>query len=132
MKKLNTAMRRITLFSFVLLVLCCNDKDNWEPEEALRISTDATSYMILSGPELDLTVQIESKMPPNGVNIQIRVTEELTGSVVSLRSEYANQRAVPLKITSIPRQVICVCTITVVSKGDQSNQAAASFRVAYK
>lgn len=132
MKKLNTAMRPIALFSFVLLMLCCNDKDTWEPEEALRISTDATSYMILSGPEVDLNVLIESRMPRNGVNIEIRVTDERTGSIVSLRSQYATQRTVPLKITSIPRQVICVCAITVVSKDDQSNKAVASFRVAYK
>jgi len=111
------------------LVSCTKDDD----EEALRVSNDAGTILISPGPELDVNLTVESAMPRQGVWIEVVLEGEIDNQKYPQGSLILTNTAVTkVKIRNLPRQKICICTITVTSKGKSSNKATTSFRVAYK
>ena len=101
-------------------------------EDALRISTDASQVNNTASPFFDFNLKVESKMPPSGVKIEYIVKGEADNVVYyqSQTTTTASQKL--LTIYSLPRQIMCICTIDVTSQTKADNKATASFRVGYK
>ena len=102
-------------------------------EEQLKISTDAQSYSEIPSSSTGFNLTIESAMPPGGVKIQALVIGEtdnityFTGSVIE-----TSAKTTTLTISNLPRQKICICTVTVISKSRTGNSVLTLFRIVYK
>lgn len=125
----------MAFYACIIITLAgCGDKEpKTNPEDPLRISLDASSMVITPGPEYDLKVNVLSTMPPEGVQIAIEVKGELNG-VVYFSSPFiqSTEKSTAIKLTYLPRQVICVCNVKVTSKGNATNKTETSFKLAYK
>jgi hypothetical protein len=129
-------MRNIFLMTIAVFIVAavaglgCNKE---EDEEALRVSNDAGTMSISPGPEQDVNITVESAMPRQGVWIEVSVKGEIDFQVYPQGALILTNTAVnKIKIRNLPRQKICLCTVTVTSKGKSSNKATTSFRAAYK
>ena len=101
-------------------------------EEALRISTDASQVNNTASPLFDFNLKVESKMPPSGVKIEYMVKGEADNVVYSQSQATSTTSQKLLTIYSLPRQIMCICTINVTSQTKSTNTATTSFRVGYK
>ena len=119
----------------VLVVPACKKNINTaeQPEEQLRISTDASALNYTAGPGTDFNLTIESVIPKAGVKIEFIVKGEIDNLsyFVGPSTETVN-KITRIFINNLPKQKICICTITVTSKSKSTNFATTSFRVAYK
>ena len=103
------------------------------PEEDLKISIDAASYTLTPGPSFDFQLKVESAMPAGGVRIQYSVIGELDNQVYPQGPTITTHDNITrMNISGLPRQKICVCTISVTSTATATNTAITSFRVGYK
>ena len=116
--------------SLMLLSIVKCHKDN--EEEALRISTDASPMNTTPAPNFNFNLKVESKMPPSGVDVEYIVKGETDNHVYFQNQTIANNSPTVLTIINLPRQITCICTITVTSKSKATNTATTSFRVGYK
>jgi hypothetical protein len=129
----------LSLTSLIVAVVALTnigcDKSSTAParEEDLIISTDAASYTIIPGPDFSFNLKIESLVPTAGVKIDYVVESEIDGQKYPqgppINTSSKNTR---ITISSLPRQKICICTITVTSKNTIANTAKTGFRVGYK
>ena len=132
-------MRNTLIFSLAIIIfsafagLSCKKKSSQLPEENLRISIDAPPYSEIPGPGFDFNLVVESVMPAAGVKIVSVVQVEANNQIISLGpdSETTNKIS-KISINNLPRQKICICTITVTSKRRSTNTATINFRVVYK
>jgi len=132
-QKLNISSVLFYLFILFVLPGCNKDKTPDLKEEALQISVDAAAFAIIPGPEYDFTLNILSAIPPDGLQINVDVEGEVNGlNYFSSPIITATGKSTKLKITLLPRQVICVCKVKVTSKSNDKNYAETSFRVAVK
>lgn len=113
----------------VLTAIRC-DKDRLEDD--LNISIDASQVEISNSPSFDVNVTISSEMPRSGVTIEYIVKGEIDNQVYYQRRLSSTVSDNKLIIYGLPRQLWCICTITVASKNKKDNVAAASFRVGFK
>ena len=118
----------------LLLVTACKKNASPSPaEEQLIISTDAIPFSEVPGPGTNFNLTVISAMPPSGVKILVVVkgeTDNLTyytnpNTVTSLKTTNTI-------INNLPKQKICICTVTVISITKSSNTATTSFRIVYK
>ena len=113
---------------FLSVVSCHKDPK----EEALRISTDASSVNTTPSPDFNFSLKVESKMPSAGVSIEYIVKGETDNHVYFQNQATASNSPTRLTIFNLPRQITCICTIVVTSKTKATNSATTSFRVGYK
>ena len=122
----------VALIVTVLAAPGCK-KDEAKPEDALRISTDAATMVLTPGPDFEFNLTVESALPAAGIRIEFTVKGEADNQNYPQGPPIETTAAITkIKINNLPRQKICVCTVTVTSKGSNTNKAITSFRVAYK
>lgn len=114
----------------ILLISAKCHKDN--EEEGLRISTDASQVNNTASPLFDFNLKVESKMPPSGVKIEYIVKGEADNVVYYQNQATTTASQKLLTMYSLPRQIMCICTIAVTSQTKADNKATTSFRVGYK
>ena len=119
----------ICISIMLLSVVSCSKKTK---EEALRISTDASSVNTTPSPFFDFSLKVESKMPSLGVNIEYIVKGETDNHVYFQNQATASNSQSRLILFNLPRQITCICTIVVTSRTKATNTATTSFRVGYK
>jgi len=103
------------------------------PEEDLKISTDAPSYLTTPAADFSFNLKIESKMPVNGVLVENYVKSEIDNQNYSQGPVINSSTSIiPISIGNLPRQKICICTVTVTSKTRSTNKAIQTFRIVYK
>jgi hypothetical protein len=135
MRQLISAMTCILAGWIILCFMGCKPEPIPPPTEApLSISVDAPPFSVLPGPEFDFAVIVESAMPVEGVNINFSIDGEKDGinyysSPTVLKAKDSRTQH---KIIYMPRQVMCVCTVKVVSAGNKDNKATTTFRLVYK
>ena len=129
-------MRNVFLLTIAFFIVAavtaigCKKEDQ---EETLRVSNDIGTLSVSPGPELDANITVESAMPRQGVWIEVAVRGEIDNQNYPQGSFILTNTAVTkIKIRNLPRQKICICTVTVTSKRKSSNKATTSFRAAYK
>jgi hypothetical protein len=135
MHRSNSYIQRIISALIIVCFLGCEPEKIVPPaDEQLRISVDAAQFVVLPGPEFDFSVIVESAMPSGGVNINFSIDGEKDGinyysspTVLKVTEKRSQQ-----KVVYIPRQVMCVCTVKVVSTGNTDNKATTTFRLVYK
>jgi len=109
------------------------EKDNKTQDEPLRVSNDVGNLTLTPGPELEFNLTIESKMPGDGVWVDVFLKGEADNlDYPQGTSTETKEKVTKLKVRNLPRQKICVATISVSSRRDRSNKATTSFRVVYK
>jgi hypothetical protein len=132
-------MRKIFLFAAIVLAFFLQPISGCKPEpieskeENLRISTDASTYKEVPGPDFDLNLTVESAMPAAGVRIVTIVKGETDNSNYPQGASIETiANVTKIHVVNLPRQKFCICTVTVTSKSNNANIATASFRVVYK
>src|SRR5215203_3056710 len=125
-------------FASLLLVvvsLGCkkDDSPSQAPEENLIISTNMAALNTTPGSDFTFNLNVESPMPVSGVRIVSEVKAEADNQIYPQGTgiETTNKVAT-VNIRNLPRQKICVCTVSVTSKSKSTNTATKSFRVVYK
>jgi hypothetical protein len=128
-----------SLFTFIIITTvllvsgCKKESAPSPPEQDLKISTDAASFTTTPGPDFIFNLKVESVMPIGGVQIEYNVKGESDnqnypqGPIINT---YSNNTRI--NISNLPRQKICICTVTVTSKTKSTNIATISFKVGYK
>ena len=113
----------------VLTAIKC-DKDQFE--EDLNISIDASTVEITPSSTFNFNVSVLSEMPRSGVTIKYNIKGELDNRTYYERTLFSKSSDNQLVIYGLPRQLWCICTITVTSRDKGDNEATASFRVGFK
>jgi hypothetical protein len=131
----NTLLSTLTVIIITLLFAApaCDNKQKTLPEESLRILIDANAFTITQAAYYDFILKVESKVPDAGVKIEYTVKGETVNMIYPQGptiNTYGNLTAIHL--INLPRQVTCICEITVTSKGNSNNRASTTFRVVYK
>ncbi len=119
----------IGIVIIVLTAVRC-DKDSME--EDLSMSIDASMVEITPSSGFTFNLSILSEMPRSGVTIEFNVKGEFNNQVYFERRIATKSANNTLSIHNLPRQVMCISTITVTSNTKSNNVATASFRVGYK
>jgi len=102
-------------------------------EENLKISTDPASFITTPGPDFDFYLKVESAMPAAGVKIEYSVKGEVDNQNYPQGPAFTTSNSIiPVRIMDLPRQKICICTVTVTSIKRSTNTASTNFRIAYK
>lgn len=111
----------------------CKSNPSSLPEENLRVSTDAASFITNPAPDFTFYLKVESVMPPGGVRIEYNVKGEIDNQVYPQGPVFnTSNTLIPLRIVDLPRQKICICTVIVTSKNRSTNTASTNFKIAYK
>lgn len=137
----------VVLFFFALAITACTKPGGSEGgggsrpsnEENLVITIDpdpgsATTPVKVSGPTYNFTVQINSTPPARGVDVKIKYTRDLNGSIIAPNDYTYNPSttSVPVTITNIPAGEIGTVTVTVTSKSKPTNTVTQSFKLVKK
>jgi len=131
---------RTNLYSSVYIIIillaaygCKPEPPLSQPEEDLKISIDAPSYTTTPAADFSFNLKIESAMPVNGVQVEYNVKGETDNQNYAQGPTIHTQTAtVPIRISSLPRQKICICTVIVTSQSRSINTTSLSFRIVYK
>jgi len=106
------------------------EKDSME--EDLNLSIDASLVEITPSPVFDFNLAVLSAMPQSGVTIEFAVKGEFDNRLYYNSRTFTKSPNTKLSIYNLPRQIMCICTITVTSRSKGNNVATASFRIGYK
>jgi hypothetical protein len=126
-------VKKVFLFIFISLTVLACKKNKIEVEEKILFETNAASTNINSGSTFDLKITIKSKIPSNGLSIEVNASEENGGASIiqpgpiSLVVSSAN-----FMVQNLPRQKWVVVNVKVKSIRDPLNFAEQSFRIIYK
>ncbi len=101
-------------------------------EEDLNMSIDAALVEITPSPIFDFNLAVLSAMPQSGVTIEFAVKGEFDNRLYYNSRTFTKSPNIKLSIFNLPRQIMCICTITVTSRSNGNNVATASFRIGYK
>ncbi|ULQ51571.1 hypothetical protein [Flavihumibacter fluvii] len=75
------------------------------------------------GPNFPLSVNVTSKMPPQGVKIEITVKEDGSSTNFFTDTKTTSSSTTSFVITNTPQTVICRVTVTVTSVSKATNNA---------
>jgi hypothetical protein len=104
-------------------------------EENLSIKTDpdpGATVAAALGAVYDFKVNINSKMPPSGVKIDIACTKDADNSSVFSQSLNSTASPANISVNNLLAGVLCTVKVTVTSLSKPSNTATVSFKVARK
>ena len=122
----------LAVLGMAILVLSAIRCDKDREEEDLKISIDAAAVEISPAATFDFNFTVLSEMPEAGVAIEYIIKGEADNQVYYQRKTFTRTAKTRLTIHVLPRQVMCICTITAVSRGNANNVATTSFRIGYK
>lgn len=117
---------------FLLLVSC--GKSKIDIEENIVFETNSSGAIINAASSYPFTAILKSKMPSNGIEIQVTATEELNGIEV-LPQKSINKSLIAsndLIVQNLPRQKWVVVNVKVKSLTNPLNFSDKSFRVIFK
>lgn len=104
-------------------------------EDPLSIAIDpdpGNSIAISLGTNYSFNILIQSKMPAQGVSVDISCKKEIDNSVVFSATLQSTTSTVPVIISNLPFNEVTIVTINVKSKSTPTNTASKTFRLAKK
>lgn len=104
-------------------------------EDPLTIAIDpdpGNSIAISIGSNYSFNILIQSKMPAQGVNVDISCNKEIDNSVVFSATLQSTVSNVPVIISNLPFNEVTIVTLNVKSKSTPTNTASKTFRLAKK
>ncbi|WP_290798875.1 hypothetical protein [Flavihumibacter sp. UBA7668] len=116
-----------SLTAVVLLPSCGGGGDDPQPaEENLVITTtpvlNGQQEAVAPGPNFPLTVTVTSKMPPQGVRIEVTARPDGNGTTAFFTANQTTSNATTtLSITNTPQLTVSRVTVTVTSLSKPSN-----------
>jgi hypothetical protein len=123
----------LTWISLPLLFSCGSKGSDAPAEDNLVVNLSATAIQISTSNSYVLTVNVTSKMPPQGVTVKVDVKRE--DNAVSVYSIQANSSLSSSNFTISPLppgQIYCMATVTVTSVTKATNVWTGTFRVLWK
>jgi hypothetical protein len=84
------------------------------------------------GTSLVMNANITSKLPKDGVTIDVSVKKKSDNTVVFASNLSSSAASNPVTVTGLTGGTLCVATITVTSKSKASNTATKTFELAAK
>jgi hypothetical protein len=138
----------VILFFFALAIIACSKPGSSEggsgggistSEENLVISIDpdpgsSTTPVKATGATYNFTILIKSAPPPRGVDVKVKFTRDLNGSIIT-PNDYTydpSTTSIPVTISNIPAGEVGTVTITVTSKSKPTNTITQSFKLLRK
>ncbi len=104
-------------------------------EDPLIIAIDpdpGNSVAISLGSNYSFNILIQSKMPAQGVSVDISCNKEIDNSVVYSATLQSTVSTVPVIISNLPFNEVTIVTLNVKSKSTPTNTASKTFRLAKK
>jgi hypothetical protein len=120
------------VIGMAIIVLSTIKCEKESTEDDLNMSIDASLVEITPSPVFDFNLAVLSAMPPSGVTIEFAVKGEFDNRLYYNSRSFTKSPNTRLTIYNLPRQVMCICTITVTSRTKGNNVATTSFRIGYK
>ena len=120
------------VIGIAIIVLSTVKCDKESMEEDLNMSIDASLVEITPSPIFDFNLEVLSAMPRSGVTIEFDVKGEFDNRLYYNSRSFTKSPNTKLTIYNLPRQIMCICTITVTSRNKGNNVATTSFRIGYK
>jgi hypothetical protein len=137
----------VLLFFFALAITACSKSGSGggggggtpTAEENLVIAIDpdpgsSTTPVKTTGPTYNFNILIQSAMPPQGVDVKVKFTRDLNGSIISPNDYTFNPvtSSIPVTLSNIPVGEVGTVTITVTSKSKPSNTVTKTFKLVRK
>jgi hypothetical protein len=123
------------LFSTTALGSCKGDKPDAPQEENLRVSLDPvpTNPVRALGASYDFAVKVESKMPKDGVSVQVDYRKDSDNSSLFSRN-YPSVTTSPLSVSvqGIPFNQMGTVSVVVTSKTKATNTSTQTFKLVRK
>ncbi|HYH16174.1 MAG TPA: hypothetical protein VD794_13190 [Flavisolibacter sp.] len=144
---MKTALRStLLLIFFALSIIACSKSGSGgggeipPPEDenlVVKITPDpgsSTTPVKANGPTYNFNIVIESKIPADGVEVKVKFTKDLDGTVIPPNDYTSSSRTTPIPITISNLTVGEVGTVTVLvtSKTKPSNKVTKTFRLVRK
>lgn len=103
-------------------------------EENIVFETNAGSNAISTSGTFDFQVILKSKMPTNGIRIEVTANEEATGTSVTPQASgiTTTTTSTNVSVQNLPRQKWVEATVKVTSISTSTNTASSKLRVIYK
>ncbi|MBL7768954.1 MAG: hypothetical protein JNK20_08270 [Flavipsychrobacter sp.] len=127
MKSVVTRLLLASLTCAILLPSCSGGGDDPEPaEENLVITTtpvlNGQQEAVAPGPNFPLTVTVSSKMPPQGVRIEVSARPDGSGTTPFFTANQTTSNATTnFTITNTPQLTVSRVTVTVTSVSKPGN-----------
>ena len=127
MKSVVTRLLLASLTCAILLPSCSGGGDDPEPaEENLVITTtpvlNGQQEAVAPGPNFPLTVTVSSKMPPQGVRIEVSARPDGRGTTPFFTANQTTSNATTnFTITNTPQLTVSRVTVTVTSVSKPGN-----------
>lgn len=139
-KEMNTSfnVKRIVLYIGILLITACSNKGGGgtsieEENLVVVIEPDPGSTIARAlGATYDFRVVVQSKMPPQGVDINITYRKDSDNSIIFSQTLTTSNATTNVTINNIPLVDIGTVTVTVTSKSKPTNTATKTFKLARK
>lgn len=121
----------LILIVTILLLFSCKKK---EIEEIIVFETTAGSNTISTSGNYSFQITLKSKMPSNGIRIEVSAIEEVSGTSISPQMTPLNTSTAvnSVSVQNLPRQKWAEATVRVTSLTSSTNTASTKFRVIYK
>jgi hypothetical protein len=151
MKYFKFSIRKISVISLSTIVLsfagCSKGGDSQTPtpppvvitESDLVFRVDVAGSEVnyntvfpVVGTSLVMNANITSTLPKDGVTIDISVKKKLDNSVVFSSNLSSSASSNPVTVTGLTPGVLCVASVTIISKSKASNTALKTFEMASK
>lgn len=128
-------MRKYCWLLFLLLtVAACKKPDTGPAEDKIDIAKDFATGVFSPAANYPIKVQLKSKMPADGIKIEILASQEANGAAVTPQTPpfTTKDTVVNTAVTNLPRQVWVVTKVRVTSVTTSTNKDSATFRVIFK
>jgi hypothetical protein len=118
----------------VLAIAACKKPDNGPAEDKIVFTTNATNGAFSAAANYPFRIQLKSKMPADGIKIEIIATQEAGGALVSPQTPAFTTKdtLVNTAVSNLPRQLWVVTKVRVSSVTAPLNRDSSSFRVIFK
>jgi len=120
----------LTMFA----IAACNKPDNGPAEDKIAFTIDATNGAFSAAANYPFRVQLKSKMPADGIKIEILANQEASGSAVTPQTPAFTTKdtLITTSVSNLPRQLWVVTKVRVSSVTTSTNKDSATFRVIFK
>lgn len=118
----------------VVALAACKKPDNGPAEDKLSFTIDATNGAFSAAANYPFRIQLKSKMPTDGIKIEILANQEASGAAVTPQTPAFTTKdtLVTTSVSNLPRQLWVVAKVRVSSVTTSTNKDSATFRVIFK
>jgi hypothetical protein len=131
---MQSMQKYVLVIAAMLAIAACKKPDNGPAEDKIRFTIDATNGAFSAAANYPFKIQLKSKMPADGIKIEILANQEASGAGVTPQTPAFTTKdtLVNTAVSNLPRQLWVVTKVRVSSVTSPLNKDSSNFRVIFK